>query len=161
MAVNLGGRLFEACRRNNIEEAAGLIAQGADVNYANDWMRYTPLHDACEHDSPALATLLLDSGANIEAKDVNGKTPIFNANEVTLPVLLQRGANIHARDNYQHTPLHSAIADDNNLDVFCALLEGGAKVEARCGEESSPRLCLRAEKGILVLFCLCSSMEPA
>ena len=66
MAVNLGERLWEACEQNNIEEAAGLIAQGADVNYVNnDWLRYTPLHKACENDSPALATLLLDSGANI------------------------------------------------------------------------------------------------
>jgi ankyrin repeat protein len=211
MAVNLGGRLFEACVQNNLEEAAGLIAQGADVNYANDWMRDTPLHKACEHESPALATLLLDSGANIEArdaygrtplhralqwgreaviallldrsadikaksnagrtclhigssslnaavvsllldkglsieaKDKDGKTPIFNAYEVTLPVLLQRGANIHARDNDQRTPLHSAIADDNNLDVFCALLEGGAKVEARCGEDKLTPLMLACQ----------------
>ena len=71
MAVNLGERLNEACLRNNIEEAAGLIAQGADVNYATNW-RGSPLHIACGHESPALATLLLDSGANIETINSNG-----------------------------------------------------------------------------------------
>ena len=50
----LNRRLYDACARNNIEEAAGLIAQGADVNYATNWQN-TPLYVACEHDSPALA----------------------------------------------------------------------------------------------------------
>ena len=53
--ADLGERLYEACEQNDIEEAAGLIAQGADVNYANIGTLDTPLHIACEHDSPALA----------------------------------------------------------------------------------------------------------
>ncbi|MDE2767101.1 MAG: ankyrin repeat domain-containing protein [Chloroflexota bacterium] len=54
----------------------------------------------------------------------------YGANRSVVGVLLERGADIDARDNYGDTPLHTAIASDR-LDVAVVLLENGADVDAR------------------------------
>lgn len=81
--------------------------------------------------------MLLERGANIEAKDAYGLTPLFRATwgvaDVATEVLnrvplFNRGANIEAKNNYNHTPLWWA-ADQGNEDVAKLLLERGANIE--------------------------------
>jgi ankyrin repeat protein len=126
MAVNLGERLYEACRRNNIKEAAGLIAKGADVNYFYDLRQETPLHNSCEHESPALATLLLDSGANIEVRDIFGWAPLHIAfqygREAVIALLFDRGADINATCRNGRTCLHYG-SGCNNAALVSQLLD--------------------------------------
>ncbi|KAK0720173.1 hypothetical protein B0H67DRAFT_178541 [Lasiosphaeris hirsuta] len=52
-----------------------LIKAGANVEAVEDSSGWTPLHTA--YDSPEIITLLLDAGANINAKARDGKTPLF------------------------------------------------------------------------------------
>lgn len=70
----------------------------------------TPLHHyAAQEGKLELVKFLLNNGANIEAKDVNGSTPLLYAvQENRLDVvrfLVGRGANINAGNNFDQTPL--------------------------------------------------------
>jgi ankyrin repeat protein len=74
---------------------------------------------------------LLDKGANIEARDQNGKTTLMLARNVrTMKLLLERGANVEATDNEGRTAL-IAVASWGNAQNVEFLLEKGANIEAR------------------------------
>jgi ankyrin repeat protein len=96
-----------------------------------------------EASSPWVETvkLVLDSGADIEAKDEYRGPPLVDAaayaqTDVVL-LLLQKGANLHARDKYGNTALiaascECAVATMNDAyDVVKVLLDRGSDVNAR------------------------------
>ena len=66
-----------------------------------------------------MVELLLDHGADIEAKDSDERTPLFNAmypcpgpylgNHALVRMLLKKGAHVNARNKYGETPLHNII----------------------------------------------------
>ncbi|HWM11780.1 MAG TPA: ankyrin repeat domain-containing protein, partial [Solirubrobacteraceae bacterium] len=76
---------------------AVLLERGADVHHANvhGW---TPLHQAAYSDLPALARMLLDAGASVEAEARgSGGTPLvvalFWGNVTTAELLAERGVH--------------------------------------------------------------------
>ena len=93
----------------------------------------TPLHRAAADGEPEAVTLLLDGGADIEARNENGGTPLHVAVENNGPevvaLFLDRGADIEARSDAGHTPLHLATGH-NELEVVALLLDRGANIEA-------------------------------
>jgi len=46
-------------------------------------------------------------------------------------LLLEAGANTNARNLTGYTPLHSAVDRDSNADVICILVKAGANINAR------------------------------
>jgi uncharacterized protein len=85
-------------------------------------------------DDAAKAKNLLDAGADIEAKDEEGKTAlIWAANEgytETCAFLLEKGANVNAKNCNGCTALMYA-ANEGYAETCALLLEKGAKVDAR------------------------------
>lgn len=72
--------------------AERLIAQGADV-HARDHFGFTALHTACRRADLDVAALLLDSGADVNAENADGRTPYRCASGVAMRDLLRaRGA---------------------------------------------------------------------
>ena len=90
------------------------------------------------------AVVLLGQGANINAKDNDGKTPLHwvvlmrydDADEMAM-VLLEQGANINAKDNNGSTPLHVAVGFNAN-EMAMVLLEQGANVNAKDNDGWTP-----------------------
>ena len=68
----------------------------------------TPLHWAAQENQIEIAELLLKNGANIGAKDIDGKTPLHIAtsegNNEFVNLLLKYGANESTKDNFGLTP---------------------------------------------------------
>jgi len=73
---------------------------------------------------------LLDLGADVNAKDNKGKTPLhhavagvrmsFDRASQILPLLIDHGADVNARDNEGKTPLHHLVRDlrpDQDIDI--------------------------------------------
>jgi ankyrin repeat protein len=129
-------------------EIAGLVIEnGADVD-ATDSQDKTPLHIAASMHHFRLVEMLLDHGANVNAREnVFESTPLHNAavgtvyyDEQTGPrhksfpdmvsMLLDRGADIDARDKYGNTPLHQAAM---YLQIFTCemLVSRGADINAK------------------------------
>jgi len=102
--------LIVAVSRSLGGTASLLISKGADVNKAGDF-RWTPLHSASSTD---MAELLLNSGADINARLANGRTALFRA--VCLPgehdlafFLISKGADLSIRDKENNTLLHMVL----------------------------------------------------
>ena len=73
----LGKQLARACRDLRPNDAIQLIKEGADVDYGYE---RRPLHSASYFvGMEAVAALLIEAGANVNAVDSSGETPLFNA----------------------------------------------------------------------------------
>ena len=105
-------------KRSNLETGETLSAQDAQ----------RLLWEVLENDaSPAVVKLLLDHGADVAARDNDGKTPLHaavegDAEQAVVKMLLDRGADIAATDAADWTPLHYAAAPSAVcVSPFCGL----------------------------------------
>jgi len=125
-----------AAEQKNLTMVTALIAHGADALAKQGRFEYTALHYACDgrnagdgKDEAAIITLLLDKGANVNATDRNGQTPLHRACSVAVAqLLLDHGADINARDASGRTPLFHII---NLKELATCYLAHGADVNAR------------------------------
>jgi truncated hemoglobin YjbI len=82
------------------EVVRALVRGGANVNACEGVKRCTPLHMAARRGFVAVAEALIECGANIEARDSLGDTPLRRAVNCRRPgvaaLLLERGANRHS-----------------------------------------------------------------
>ena len=98
----LGERaLMHAAWRGNREAALWLIARGAQVN--SDPMRWSALHYAVFAGHANLAGLLLEMGADINARSTNGSSvlmmAVYEGHEDLVKELLRRGADPGIRND--------------------------------------------------------------
>jgi len=105
--------LFWAAAGGKIQTAALLIKQGADVNATNEFGRTPLLIATRDTDAPELAKLLVDSGANVNARDNRAENALHKLawygypekNIETAKILLDAGADINAKNDDGKTPL--------------------------------------------------------
>ena len=120
------------------------------------------LHTAAEYGNTETVELLIERGANIEATDIWGQTPLMIAalsgNTETVELLLDRGANIEAKDNMGRTPLHLA-ALCGNTETVELLLNRGANIEAKDNEGWTPLLLAALSGNTLLLVTLSGNTE--
>lgn len=106
----------------------------SDCNYL-----YSALHRAVDKKDERIISYLLDKGLGLEARDKNGRTPIFTAlasrNVQMINFLLKKGANIDATEEDGLTPLHvCSLAGEVDLVRF--LISKGADVNIPVANKS-------------------------
>lgn len=103
----------------------------------------TPLHIvATRKDVPkSILTHLLNAGAELEATDRQGNTPLHHAaesgNHAVAEFLVKAGANMDARNSQRNTPLHCASVPGHEA-VVSYLLRAGADVDAGNASGDTP-----------------------
>lgn len=141
------GEIHAAVLNNDLTKAAGLLRTGSDVRtycYAVDTDGRTPLFFA--HSLP-MVKLLASYGADLNASDYLGTTPLMHAahfhNWELVTWLVEHGATLDVNPVSNWSPLTFAIrADDPDLIQY--LLKNGAKVNPGKAE-TQPRIPYLAE----------------
>jgi ankyrin repeat protein len=123
--------LHHAAGFGNLPTMKLLLAKGADVNAGNR-RKSTPLFWAL-HDERKVR-LLLDNGANVNVKSIDGRTPLYQVSMLpnavaTLRLLLDKGADPNAATLAGQTPLMSAARA--SVEAMRLLIEKGADVNTK------------------------------
>ncbi|XP_020029212.1 arf-GAP with coiled-coil, ANK repeat and PH domain-containing protein 2 isoform X6 [Castor canadensis] len=123
--LNPGLQLYRASYEKNLPKMAEALAHGADVNWANsDENKATPLIQAVLGGSLVTCEFLLQNGANVNQRDVQGRGPLHHATVLghtgQVCLFLKRGANQHATDEEGKDPLSIAV-EAANADIVTLL----------------------------------------
>ncbi len=165
--------LMEAAQMGHVSVVELLLQKGMDQRALNEAIfraiEYQPMMlykesgkvtSPPEYADPFAETVksLLDKGADINALDEEGATPLIEAagfgRLAIVKMLLQRGANLETRSNSGGTALHAAACDcalatmPDTYDVVKLLLEKGANINARDNEGYTP-LMIASEGGVV------------
>lgn len=121
-------RLVQAAREGDILFVKKWIRRGMDANAVSAWAE-SALHAAASGNQIETIRYLISSGAEIEARDFLGRTPLLIAVEKSFPgsaaVLWANGAELNCRDSFQQTPL-LVVVRNQHLFLTKKLLEEGA-----------------------------------
>ncbi len=157
--INAGARLGDkdgngktplhlAVENGHAESARLLVDAGANLN-SKDGNGCAPLHLAAQgklidvldgearddviiisEDLPEIARLLIDNGADINAKGRFGATPLHEAasrgHEETTRLLISRGANVNAKDSNRERPLDVAKYPTGDILIYAGAKKGGS-----------------------------------
>lgn len=110
-----------------------LLASGAKLDF-KDKNGNTALHHAAKKGDPNLIALFVERGANVNAVNAQGRTPLFEAllsNPVAVNLLIHLGADIDARDARGETVLHYGTYYASLHDEMEMLLRHGANPFAK------------------------------
>jgi ankyrin repeat protein len=154
---NVATPLHFAARYFRIDLAKILIKHGADINAIDNRNCQTPLEYAITsqysndfsddtifiNDNCNMVKFLIDNGANINAKNSQGQTPLIVAiieKQYKIAILLlKKGAEINIQDDYGTSPLFLACSCCNrNSDLIKALLKKGADVNVKTKDGATP-----------------------
>ena len=142
-----------------LEVISLLLKSGLDIN-EKDSSGQTPLHHASnwyfpnpskhnkyldkltyQSEQVKVMNFLIKNGANVNAKDSRGITPLHHAssseNLKAISFLIKSGAKVNSKNQNGVTPLHMATAFENPKAVFI-LIRNGANVNAKTTSLWSP-----------------------
>jgi mono/diheme cytochrome c family protein len=120
--------LITAVRSRTRAAVEPLLAENRNLVNATDRAGSTLLHHAAGFGTVGTMALLLDAGADVNAKNRRGSTPLHWAidDEAKVRLLLARGANVNAKQLEGRTPLYQAALLGNGLAIVRLLLANGA-----------------------------------
>ncbi|KAI8498597.1 Unconventional myosin-XVI [Branchiostoma belcheri] len=149
-----------AVERGDVQTVRRGLQAGRDVNQSfpgSSWYGRTALHLASWNGQTGVVELLIQHGANLEARDKNGWTTLHLAcrygHTGIVELLIQHGADMEARTKLGSTALHLA-SGYGQTGVVELLIQHGADIEARdkYGETALYLACRYGHTGIVELL---------
>jgi ankyrin repeat protein len=135
--------IFAASILGDTEQIEKLVSGNRSLVSGLSSDGWTPLHLAAFFGKEDAARLLLNKGAQVDARSTNAmqNTPLHAAaagkHTVIVKLLIDHGANVNARQHGGWTPMHAA-AQTGDVEMARVLVAGGADVLARAENNQSP-----------------------
>ena len=107
--VSLDAEIFKSARAGSVENVKHLFSLG----------------EACAKDTTVFGTTLLHSASR-------------SGNSELVRLLIQEGADVNAQDEDGESPLHGAMARSDNYDVARILIENGADLTSKAADAKTP-----------------------
>jgi ankyrin repeat protein len=119
--------LLDAVVMSDISRARELLKQGADVNARDKEHQETPVILAAKFAGAGMVRMLLEVGAEVDARDGWGRTALFYApvSSEAFGALLRAGADVNARDEEGNTILMRRVFASASLSEVEELLRLG------------------------------------
>ena len=122
--------LILAVKARNFEMIRLFLENGVDVNLPDKNKLQSPLHFSCKSGISTSALMLLKAGADPNALDIDGSTPLICAciSDFTIFVMLA------STDKHLTSQLLKKLMTDStnkDMEIFTMLLEHGAKINIK------------------------------
>lgn len=141
--------LVEAVQHGDIDRVREFLELGLDPNYSEDDDGWSLLHWASQEGHTDIIKLLVENGADVDAKFLRNITPLFNAtgegNLSVVTTLLQLGADVNSNGR-NGTALHNAVVYGYK-EIAKLLIVSGADVNAVDGLEGRTPIFEGAARG--------------
>uniref|UniRef100_A0A4W3GUF9 Ankyrin repeat and SOCS box containing 3 n=1 Tax=Callorhinchus milii TaxID=7868 RepID=A0A4W3GUF9_CALMI len=130
--------LFLAVEKGDLAVIRALLRHGARINGFHSSCLWSVVHQAAYQEHKEVLTFLLEKGADKEARDDYGITPLFLAAQYgkleSLRILLQHGSDDNCQAFDKATPLFIA-AQEGHSECVELLLSNGADANLYCSED--------------------------
>lgn len=137
-------QFFKAMLENDIAKVSSLLkahAKGIDIAGTDPATKKSPLRVALESKNDALASLLIEHGAPVNAHDGERRTPVMLASAAgmkeTVKSLIKRGATLDDMDKMGFTAMHHA-ASGMDSEIVKLLIGAGVNRDATDKQGCTP-----------------------
>lgn len=141
------GGLVAAVRKQDVEAVKQALAKGADPNVRDPQTKVPVVGFAAIQGNVEIARLLIDKGADVNAKNDDKNTPLHGAawlgHAAMVELLLNSGANPNAENNEGQIAQDSAQGPLEGLPLIAGIFQ--LKIDAQTVQQGRPR-CLELLK---------------
>lgn len=124
--------LFDAVAAGRSAMVIYLLSKNAQVNAQSIVTQSTPLHYAAKRNNASMLQILLQAGANINARTKDGETALHAAagagQSKNVSLLLKAGADVNSKDNKGMSSLRHAVEADDPVSTHL-LIQAGFSIE--------------------------------
>jgi ankyrin repeat protein len=129
--------IHEATWKGDLEKIKKLLDQNPELVNAQDESGLTPLHYAVNYgyeNQIQIINLLLEKGADVNIKTLDGRTPLHNAaeaaNKNVVELLISKGAKVNVKNDSDCTPFFYAVVRGHK-EIINLLLANGAEIDVK------------------------------
>src|SRR5487761_2299708 len=137
--------IHDAARKGDVKKVKELLQTDPKLVSSKDKDGDTPLHVAALHGQVQVAQVLLDAGADVNAKNnyapflPDDLSKVYSTNNHQDPVILLSATGVDTRDTQNgYTPLDLCIFSVKHKDLVQMLVAKGANVNAQASSGATP-----------------------